>query len=156
MKKKAVIGIGNPLRSDDGIGIVLLEKLRQQKKKLLPDLDLIDGGTGGMNLVHILEKYDKVLIVDAVDFGVNPGDIKVFNILDVKSDKIPVAFSTHEDDLLKIIKLSKELKKCPDNIIIFGIQPKNVSFGQKITEEINRSIEFIFKELEKEIFSLFG
>ena len=155
MKKKAVIGIGNPLRSDDGLGIVLIEKLRQQKETLPSGLDLIDGGTGGMNLVHILEKYDEVLVVDAVDFGVNPGDIKVFNILGVKSDKVPVVFSTHEDDLLKIVKLSKEFKKCPDKIIIFGIQPKNISFGQKMTEEINNSVDFIFKELEKEIFSLF-
>jgi len=156
MKKKAVIGIGNPLRSDDGIGITLIEKLRHQKETLPSGLDLIDGGTGGMNLVHILEKYDEVLVVDAVDFGLTPGDIRVFNILDVKSDKYPIVFSTHEDDLLKIVKLSKELKKCPENIIIFGVQPKNVSFGQKMTEEINRSIGFILKELEKEIFSLFG
>ena len=155
MKKKAVIGIGNPLRSDDGIGITLIEKLRHQKETLPSGLDLIDGGTGGMNLVHILEKYDEVLVVDAVDFGLTPGDIKVFNILDVKSDKSSIVFSTHEDDLLKIVKLSKELKKCPENIIIFGIQPKNVSFGQKMTEEINNSVDFIFKELEKEIFSLF-
>ena len=60
MKKVCVIGIGNTLRRDDGIGIVLLEKLIERKNKLPKNVDFINGGTGGMNLLHILVCYDAV------------------------------------------------------------------------------------------------
>ena len=54
MKKIAVIGIGNPLRSDDGIGIVLIEKLIENKESFSKNVDFLDGGTGGFNLLHDL------------------------------------------------------------------------------------------------------
>jgi len=58
MKKIGVIGIGNPLRKDDGIGIVLLEKLVEIKDDLPDDIEYIDGGTGGMNLLHLFARFD--------------------------------------------------------------------------------------------------
>jgi hydrogenase maturation protease len=151
MKKTAVIGIGNPLRRDDGIGIILLEKLVEKKDNLSENLEYIDGGTGGMNLLHLLASYDKVLIIDAVDFKGKPGDYKIFKSNKVISQKQSIDFSTHESDMLKIIKLSKKLDECPDEILIFGIQPKDVSYGQNLSDEIKQVIDLIIKNLEKEI-----
>ena len=103
MKKTAIIGIGNPLRRDDAIGIILLEKLVEKKDDLPDNIELIDGGTGGMNLLHILSCFDKVLIVDAVDFKGSVGEVKLFKAEDAISEKTSIGFSTHETDFFKII-----------------------------------------------------
>jgi len=151
MKKHAVIGIGNPLRCDDAIGILLLEKLLEKKDSLPENVEFIDGGTGGMNLLHILEKYNNVLIIDAVDFEGKPGDFKIFNTDEVISHKTPVRFSTHETDFIKIIKILEKIGKRPDEILVFGIQPKNISFGQNLSGELIDIIQDLFLKLEEEI-----
>jgi hydrogenase maturation protease len=69
MKKKiGIIGLGNPLRCDDGIGLLLLQHIQKQKKILPKNIEYIDGGISGMNLLHLLAQFDTVLLIDAVDF----------------------------------------------------------------------------------------
>ena len=90
MKKVGVIGIGNPLRRDDGIGIVLLEKLVERRNELPENIEFINGGIGGMNLLHILARYDVVVVIDAVNFDGEVGESKLFKSEDVNSQKIPI------------------------------------------------------------------
>jgi len=151
MKKIGVIGIGNTLRKDDGIGIILIEKLVEQKENFSKQLELIDGGTGGMNLLHLLARFDSVIIVDAVNFDGKPGETKTFTLDEIESKKIPVKTSTHESDFLKIIQLSKQLKECPTNLFIFGIQPKDTSHGQKLSSDLQKNLQSILYNINKEI-----
>ena len=151
MKKIGVIGIGNTLRKDDGIGIILIEKLVEQKDKPSKQIEFIDGGTGGMNLLHLLVRFDSVILVDAVNFGGKPGETRMFTLGEIKSKKIPVKMSTHESDFLKIIELSKQLKECPEKIFIFGIQPKDTSHGRNISIELEKKLQTILDKLEIEI-----
>lgn len=146
-----VIGIGNPLRKDDGIGIILIEKLIEQKEKLPKNIEVIDGGTGGMNLLHLLANFDSVLIVDAVNFGGQPAETRVFTLDEIESKKISVKMSTHESDFLKIIELSKQLKECPKQIIVFGIQPKDTSHGQGFSPDLQKKLNSILHNVIREI-----
>lgn len=147
MKKIGIIGLGNPLQKDDGIGILLLEKLSQIKEELPVNIKLIDGGTGGMNLLHDLARFDKILIIDAVNLNQRPGDTKFFDINDIVSKKISLGNSTHESDFTKIIQLSKNLDEAPDKIFVFGIQPKDVSFDQNLSEDLAEKLDIIFEDL---------
>ena len=151
MKKIGVIGIGNPLRKDDGIGIVLLEKLVEIKDDLPDDIEYIDGGTGGMNLLHLFARFDIVVFIDAVNFGGEVGESKLFKSEDVNSKKIPINISTHESDILKVIQISKKLKECPSKLFIFGIQPEDTSFGQTISNEIQENIDLLVDNLKVEL-----
>jgi hydrogenase maturation protease len=151
MKKVGVIGIGNTLRRDDGIGIILIEKLLEQKEKFPEEIEFIDGGTGGMNLLHLLANFDSVLIVDAVNFGGQPGETRVFTLDEIESKKISVKMSTHESDFLKIIQISKQLKECPEKIFIFGIQPKDTSHGKNLSVELEKKLLTILDKLKIEI-----
>lgn len=151
MKKIGVIGIGNPLRKDDGIGIVLLEKLVEIKDDLPDDIEYIDGGTGGMNLLHLFARFDIVVFIDAVNFGGEVGESKLFKSEDVNSKKIPINISTHESDILKVIQLSKKLKECPSKLFIFGIQPEDTSFGQTISTNLETVVESLMFCLENKI-----
>ncbi len=150
MKKIGVIGIGNTLRKDDGIGIILIEKLIEQKEKLPKNIEFIDGGTGGMNLLHLLANFDGVVIIDAVNFGGKIGESRIFTLDEIESKKISVKTSIHESDFLKIIEISKQLKECPERIFVFGIQPKDTSHGQNLSSDLHKKLQSILDDLIRE------
>lgn len=151
MKKIGVIGIGNPLRQDDGIGIVLLERLVEMKDDLPDDIEYIDGGTGGMNLLHLLARFDIVFLIDAVNFGGPIGESKLFKSEDVYSKKIQIRISTHNTDFLKIIQLSTELGENPDELFVFGVQPKDISHGSSLSPELQQKIGLLLDNLISEL-----
>jgi hydrogenase maturation protease len=151
MKKIGIIGIGNLLRKDDGVGIVLLERLQKQKKELPKNIEFIDGGTGGMNLLHLLAQFDIVLLIDAVDFKARPGQARVFSLKDIQSQKKPVMMPTHDSDFLNLLRLSQELKELPETLVIFGVQPRDVSYGMGLSKEIETVLDGLFLKLQKEL-----
>ncbi|MEF8847510.1 MAG: hydrogenase maturation protease [Candidatus Thermoplasmatota archaeon] len=156
MKKNAVIGLGNPLRRDDGIGISVLKRLDEIKKRLPADTEFIDGGTGGFNLFHIISKYNSVLIIDGIYLSLNPGESKLFNFYDIESSKKKsLNISTHEEDFLKIISIARKINNKPEKIYIYGIQPKNTGLGNSLSKEIKKNIGKYTRELEEIINDLF-
>ena len=155
MEKTGIIGIGNLLRKDDGVGIVLLELLVKRKKEFPKNIEFIDGGTGGMNLLHLLAQFDTVLLIDAVDFKGRPGEARVFSLKDIQSQKKPVMMSTHDPDFLNLLRLSQAFKELPETLVIFGVQPRDVSHGMGLSKEIETVIDHLFLKLQKEIRDFF-
>lgn len=153
-KKVGIIGLGNPLRRDDGIGILLLHYLKQNEKVLSHTIDFIDGGTSGMNLLHFIEDYDIIFLLDAVDFKGQPGDMKKFTIDEITNRKLSLSLSTHEPDFLSVIMFLKGLDKLPKNLLIFGIQPKDMSYGMELSKELQAVLPKLQKQILKEIHSL--
>ena len=149
MNKIGVIGIGNPLRKDDGIGIILLERLMERKNNLPKNIEFIDGGTGGMNLLHILARFRIALILDAVKFGGEVGEYKIFKPNETVNKRYLTSISTHGLDFLKIVNLSKDLGELPKELIIFGVQPKDVSNGVDLSPELQNKVDELLKILEK-------
>lgn len=150
MKKIGIIGLGNLLRQDDGIGINLIEKLIRKKNSFAKNIEFIDGGIGGISLVHLFAKFDIVLLIDAIDFNGKPGDFKFFKIDDkVYSDK-NTNFTTHEVNILNVLKISEKIDEKPE-VYMFGIQPKETDFKNKLTKELENKIELILSKLEEKI-----
>jgi hydrogenase maturation protease len=150
MKKIGIIGLGNPLRQDDGIGINLIEKLIKKKNNYAKNIEFIDGGTGGISLVHLFAKFDIVLLIDAIDFNGKPGDFKFFKIDDkIYSDK-NINFTTHEENILNVLKISEKINEKPE-VYMFGIQPKKIDFKNKLTKELEIKIDLILSKLEEKI-----
>lgn len=154
MKKTAIIGIGNTLRKDDSLGLVLIEKLKEKKQELPEGIELIEGGLGGMVLLHYLADFDVVFMIDAVEFGGKPGELRFFEKEDVISKKVKISFSTHENDFLKILSMSERLNEIPEKIYIFGIQPKDMGLGCDLTAEIESSIDENLRKIIDKINSL--
>jgi hydrogenase maturation protease len=138
--KTIVVGLGNPLMADEGIGVILVNKLSELSDKY-PLVDFVDGGTGGMNLLHLFEGRKKVVIIDCTYMEQEPGQIKKFSPDEVKSVKQLAHQSLHEQDLLKIIEIGGQLGQCPEEIVIFGIQPKNIELGQTLSLELTQKID---------------
>ena len=151
MKKTTVVlGMGNPLMSDEGIGVFLVNRLSMLADNY-PSVEFADAGTGGMSLLHYFEGRDKAIIIDCANMKEEPGKIKKFTPAQVKSVKQLTHLSLHEQDLLKIIEMSKKLGQCPKEIVIFGIQPKSVSFSGSLSKELEQKIDNYINVISKEL-----
>ncbi len=119
--KQAIIGIGNPLMADDGAGIAVLNRLKDRKADLPEDMDFIEMGTGGINLVHVLADYDKVVIIDAAEFGGQPAEVRCFRPDEVHTLKTQ-GYSLHDWDLFTTLDISKKMGELPEDIWIVSVQ----------------------------------
>ena len=126
------MSIGNPIKSDDNIGNIILEKLN------IENIVKIRGETTPENFINKLKKCNEIIILDALEFGGYVGEVRVFDLNEVGE----VSISTHSIpiDLLKKILPSSKIK-------VIGIQPKNIDFGEKISKELNNKIEKIVKDV---------
>ncbi|MBN2066205.1 MAG: hydrogenase maturation protease [Candidatus Thermoplasmatota archaeon] len=147
MRKIGIIGIGNPLRSDDGIGVLLLDKLIERKKEFSQYITFIDGGTGGLGLLPLLSRFTTLVFVDAVDFGGKVAESKLLRFEDMKSMKTCITSTTHESDMLHVLLFSKQLNMSADEIFFYGIQPKDTSSGTTLSYELQKKFDFILHDL---------
>ncbi len=145
-----VIGIGNTLKGDDGVGVLLARRMKE--KNLPSDVKIFDAGTGGMKILHILKDLEKVIIVDAVRFGGDAGDYVFFSPEEVES--LRNSGGTHGTSLFEILDLSEKVEEAPEEILILGIQPKDDSIGDNISSELEDKLPDFEEELSKKL-SLF-
>ncbi|MCX6665521.1 MAG: hydrogenase maturation protease [Euryarchaeota archaeon] len=146
-----VIGLGNPLQQDDGIGIVLVNKLNERKHLLPSDVEILDGGTGGMSLLHLFARFDVVFILDAVNFCRKPAESRLCTYDELLSKKTPITMSTHETDVLHVLRLAKELNQIPEEVYIFGVQPKTISPGMHLSRELQDAVPSLVETVVKKI-----
>jgi len=151
MKPTLIICLGNPLMKDEGIGICLASELMVHLTDN-PHVEVMDLGTGGLSVMHAIAGREKIIFVDCTIMGQTPGLIRRFTPDQVSSKKLRMRYSLHEGDLLNTIELSRRLGQCPDDIVIFGIEPKEISHGQGLTSELENNIpqyvQTILKELD--------
>ncbi len=137
-----VIGIGNSLLMDEGIGVHIINELEQCE--LPQNVEIYDGGTGGFKLIDLTHGANKVIFIDAVEIGKEPGTVTTFKSEDVRSKYPKKKYSLHDTDILEVIKMIQLLDNPPE-IEIVGIQPKTVNYGILLTEELEISVPNIIK-----------
>jgi len=143
-----VLGIGNLLLSDEGAGIKAVEEL-QRRYNCSEAVEIIDGGTMGLELLPYFEKRSHVLIIDAVKTGKDPGTI-------VKIEDPPAFFSSktspHQIGLADVMGVAAITGDMPQHTILFGIEPKNLSTGLSLSAEVsrnlNRLVDMVVAELK--------
>ena len=148
--KTLVLGVGNPFRRDDGIGPAVISRLKSEWRLRESKVDLLDGGTDGLSLIDYIEGYEKVLVVDAVDMGMAPGEVRVFSPEEAKLTIKADTLSTHGFGLAEVIALMEKLEMKTDMHII-GIQAKDVNFGEGMSPEVFSKIEEILKLIKENI-----
>ncbi|MBU4482642.1 MAG: hydrogenase maturation protease, partial [Actinobacteria bacterium] len=132
-----IIGFGNKYRSDDGIGIRIIEEL--EKLDSFKDIEIIDGGTSGSDLIFLIKGCSKIIIIDAIDAGQNVGDVVNVKVDDIEEfiRRDYKSLSLHDLNLADILKLIKALKIDAD-ISIIGVKPKKMDFGDRLSPEIEK------------------
>lgn len=141
----AVFGIGNILLSDDGIGVHVLNRLKEEYD--LPGyVELIDGGTKGLDLLPLLEDRDKVLIIDAANFKKEAGTIDT-----VEGDKIPAFLSTklsvHQIGLPDMLFAAKLMGIMPDEMCLIGIQPESMDTSTEMSDVVSKGMEPLLEKV---------
>lgn len=154
-QKTLIAGAGNPWRHDDGIGVAViqhLQQLRQQTNSTTPPLvnltnvELVDIGTDGFALLDLLPAYHNAIIIDAVEMRAVPGTIKVFTPKEAKIKIIHDALSTHGLGLAEMLKVAEQLNLAT-KIIIIGIQPQDLSFGEGLSPQLTHTVPKIINIL---------
>ena len=139
MRPVVVIGLGNPLMTDEGVGLRVIRALAADALAF-PDADLVEAGTGGMALLHVIAGRRKAVFVDCALMGEPPGTLRRFAPGDVRSVKRLAGFSLHEGDLLAVIETARRIGECPAEVAIVGIEPVLVAPGEGLSPEIERRL----------------
>lgn len=134
------LGVGNILWADEGFGVRCVEALAQHYE--IPDsLTVADGGTQGLYLVDLMREYDPIVIFDAVDFGDEPGAMRL-----VENDEIPAfvasrKISLHQAGVQDVIACAKLLGGCARKMLLVGVQPVELEdYGGSLRDEVREQI----------------
>jgi hydrogenase maturation protease len=143
-KKIAVIGLGNTLRRDDGIGITILESLLSFRKA--SGIDYLNFGIASFDLLHRIRDYDMVVLIDGIDASLPCGQLKIFELDKVEYDLKYSISSSHELGLKDIFELYKKLG-IKTAVYVAGIQVEDASFGEGLTDTLKARCDDIAKEI---------
>jgi len=138
IKPVAVIAVGNTLYGDDGFGPRVLEEI---KKEPLPErCDTIDASTMGVGLLEYLKGYERVVIIDAAEMGLEPGSVRAFKPDEVRSLEKGAVLSLHSADVLGVIALGKALAEQLADIHIVAVQPERIGLGEGLSDVVEAAV----------------
>lgn len=144
-----VLGIGNVLLTDEGVGVRTLKEL-ERRFSFPANVELLDGGTAGIELLRHIRNRDCLIIIDAMKSGQVPG-----TIVRVAGEDVPAAFRTrispHQlglSDLLAAAMLTDEL---PKNLILFGVEPESIDIGLDLTETVEANLGKLIEAVADEL-----
>lgn len=139
-----VLGIGNILLRDEGVGVRVIEAMREIQ--LPSGVELMDGGTSGVDLVDEIADRSKLIVVDAARSDEPPGTIFRMGMEDLLPGE-GQSMSLHEFGLLDTLVTARTLGCLPRQIVIFGVQPRDVTSGLELSETIQALIPGLIKAI---------
>ena len=129
-----VLGLGNTIMSDDGIGPKVIEQL-QQVGGLPEGVALLDGGTLGLDLLPHLEGIQRLIIVDAVELGQSAG-----TCVRLAGDDVPMALETklspHQMGMKDLLAVARLMGQLPEEIVLIGVQPACLEMDTELTPAV--------------------
>ncbi len=147
MGKILVLGVGNLLMGDEGVGVHVVRKLMEMD--LPPNVEVVDGGTAAFDLIPYLENVQKLIIVDAVQAGEGVGSIYRLRLEDL-FQKSPNSISLHQITLQEVLKVAGLLDIEPETIII-GIEPKQIRCKDELSPELKEAIPTVIRAVKGEL-----
>ncbi len=138
--KTLVLGIGNTLLSDEGVGVHVVNHLQQHPTEA-QDVSFIDGGTLSFTLAEPIEACDNLIVVDASELKAAPGSVRVFENEDM--DRFITSGnkkSVHEVGLVDVMSIAMLAGKLPQRRALVGIQPQSLDWGNHPTERVSGAI----------------
>ena len=145
-----VLGVGNLLMSDEGVGVHVIRQLVEQYR-IPEEIQILDGGTLGMDLLYYLEGVENLLIIDAVETGEPPG-----TIIRLEGDQVPsflsIKMSPHEIGIPDMLAAARLKDLFPSRLILIGVQPQTLEISTELSElmstKVDAIIGYVFEQLE--------
>ena len=138
--KMVVLGLGNPLFQDEGLGIHFVHQLMQEE--IDERVELIDGGTDALALLGVVEEAEYLLIIDAIDGEQPPGSIQ-----QISGENIPrlVAgrVSAHQIGFQEVLALASLRGRLPAHIVLIGVQPQSLDWGTELSPPVATTLPLL-------------
>jgi hydrogenase maturation protease len=152
-----VLGLGNILLKDEGIGVHVAGRL--QKQNLPGNVEIIDGGTASLDILLSREGPYKLVVIDAMKAGKKPGTIyktrlkadAIDRLAEIFSEKKQSRISLHQVGLIDALLVTEKAGCAPDEIVILGIEPKEIDSGLELTRQVKQKIPEIINTVLEEI-----
>jgi hydrogenase maturation protease len=143
-----ILGVGNLLLSDEGIGVHVAQ--RMMELDMPPEVHVVEGGTDGFGLVSVILEADRMILIDAVKGGGQPGSIYRFDIDDCPPYPDLFKTSVHQISILEVINLSSLIGSTPQTTII-GVEPQCLDMGMELSPQIEAQIPKIIQMIQEEV-----
>ncbi|MFO1155241.1 MAG: HyaD/HybD family hydrogenase maturation endopeptidase [Rhodospirillales bacterium] len=144
-----VLGVGNILLSDEGIGVRVVEAL-QQRYRVPEEVEILDGGTCGMDLLDVIAGRDHLILVDAIATGGPPG-----TVVRLEGDEIPALFRTrsspHQLGLQDVLALLRLLDASPAHVTVIGVQPASLDLGLELSPAVAARLDEMVEMVAHEV-----
>ncbi len=129
-----VLGLGNLVHADDGVGIHAIIRL-QKDSRVPPE----DGGTQGLSLIPHISRFERLLVIDAVDVGEKPGT--VIRLEGSAVQDLPGKPSVHQLGFADLVIGLKLLAELPEEVIVIGVQPQSTDWSSELTEPVRECMD---------------
>lgn len=144
-----ILGVGNILLTDEGVGIRVIERL-QQLYAFPENVSVVDGGVLGLSLLGTISEADHLIVVDAVKNGKEPG-----TLYRMEGDEVPRRIlaknSLHQVDFLETLTACQALDKVPETVIL-GVEPQDIeSMSIELTPKVREQVDFLVDMVLKEL-----
>ena len=149
-EKYLVLGVGNILMADEGIGVQIINKM--QALDLPENVELLDGGTAGLDLIPYMKDKKKIIIIDCIDTDAPPGTVYRMTPLDLEKISTFTFGSMHQIGLMETIELSRLFGNYAE-VVIIGITPKiyheySLEISPELEAVVGRVIEIVIQEID--------
>ena len=148
-----VLGLGNLLLTDDGVGLTLLEQLKA-KRDWGPEVEFIDGGTRGIVLLTYLEKRRALLVLDAIALGDPPGAVRVIEGYEHFLHIASTPGSAHEGNALQLLQSAYILGMAPMKVAVVGIAPAELQTGIALSDTVKEAVPQALQRAEEQLAKL--
>jgi hydrogenase maturation protease len=143
-----ILGLGNPLQGDDGVGCHVAQALEQLD---LDDVEVMDGGTPGVGLLHLWDGRRRVILVDAADMGQPPGTVVRFRPEEVTLTGSTQRFSLHRSGVADALALARALDLKLPELVVLGVQPAQVGWGERLSPPVQAAFDQVVRAVLDEI-----
>ena len=142
-----IIGVGNAYRSDDAVGLVVVQRLREDMHLQTKQVTIREESGEGTALLEAWKEAEAVILIDAVRSGVAPGTVHRF---DVGRQALPAVFSsasTHSFGLAEVIEMARALQQLPAHCVVVGIEGKNFAAGMELSPAVEQAIDSVVERI---------
>lgn len=143
MASLTVLGIGNILMQDDGVGVRLLEAVRCARD-WPAEVEFIDGGAGGLNLLGVIESARQLIVFDAADLRLPPGRHRTVAAAELRAES-PGRISLHDMPFTQTLHLCRQFLAAPDAVTILAVQPAQVDHGRELSPALQREFDTLVR-----------
>jgi hydrogenase maturation protease len=143
LNKTLVLGIGNPILQDDGIGVHVVQQLKTDNPDF-PQVEFLDGGTLSFSLIGEIEDATNLIVIDAAQFSADPGSVRIFigeemdHFLGRQKNS-----SVHDVTLIDLMSIALLSDRLPSRRALIGVQPGTIDWGTEPTPDVKKAISSV-------------